>query len=58
VVVRVPLRSSSREIGALELGRSRSGRPYGEGTLRLVEQVAADVAQAVEIFHGLASRGA
>jgi GAF domain-containing protein len=57
-VVRVPLRSSSREIGALELGRSRSGRPYGEGTLRLVEQVAADVAQAVEIFHGLASRGA
>ena len=36
----------------LELAGSRSGRPYGEDELRLVEEVGLDVARAVELFRG------
>lgn len=58
VVVRLALRSGDQEVGLLELTGSRSGHPYGEDELRLVEQVGLDVARAVELFRGFPGLGA
>ena len=54
-LVHLPLRASGHEVGVLDLAGSRSGRPYAEAELRLLEEVALDVARVVELFRGFPS---
>jgi hypothetical protein len=53
--VHLPLRVADQEVGALDLAGSPSGRPYAEAELRLLEEVALDVARVVELFRGFPS---